>query len=116
MSRRVVDNLFALLVMGVASLVLSQGLFSSHEQHAGTKHAVTVLAQSNADPPGTIDGAKNPELISDFKAYEVFFHAVAVADNASQAEVLSAKNKFRRAHLSEADAAELLKILEEFHK
>jgi len=71
--------------------------------------------QADADPPGTIDGSKTPELISDFKAYEVFFRSIAVPGNSSEFKKWEAKDKFRRAELSDEDTASVIEILAEFH-
>jgi hypothetical protein len=67
------------------------------------------------EPPGTIDGAKNPEMISDLKAYEVFFTSVAISESASETERTQAKNKFVRAKLNEKDVAAVMKTMGEFY-
>ena len=116
MKLRVVLCLIALFVIGLVSLAIAQRS-PKNQDHKGMNHNASASAQSKTeDPPGTIDGAKNPELISDFKAYEVFFHSVVVADNAAEAEKLGAKDMFSRAQLSESDTVELMKVLGEFHK
>jgi hypothetical protein len=113
MKLRVISCLIALLLVGLMLLAITQRS-SSSQDHTVMNH--NALAQSNEDPTGTIDGAKNPELISDYKAYEVFFHSVAVADYATESQKLDAQDKFRNAQLSDEDTAKLFKILGGFYQ
>ena len=64
-----------------------------HHALAQTTPNLSQSAQpaQSLDPPGTINGATNPELISDFKAYEVFFHSVVVSE--TEPEVKKQKPK-----------------------
>lgn len=55
------------------------------------------------DPPGTIDGAKNPELIPDDVAYRVLLLAIAEPEDASPEQKARARAKIVRAQLSEDD-------------
>lgn len=115
MSLRAVVCIFVLLAFGLVSLAISQRS-SSQQSHRGMNHNLSVSTQPTGFPPGTIDGAKNPESISDFKAYEVFFNSVAVASRATNSEKFTARDMFSRAKLSEPDTGELMKILAEFHQ
>jgi hypothetical protein len=55
------------------------------------------------DPPGTIDGPKNPELIPDDVAYRVLLLAIAEPEDASPEQKARARAKIVRAQLSEDD-------------
>ena len=66
------------------------------------------------DPPGTIDGAKNPELIPDAVAYRLLFLAVAEPENATDEQKARARAKINPAGLDEADVEAFLKLLEQF--
>jgi hypothetical protein len=66
------------------------------------------------DPPGTIDGAKNPELIPDEVAYRMIVLAVAEPPGASAEAKERARAKLNPIGLSEDDAAAFLGLLAEF--
>jgi hypothetical protein len=72
-----------------------------HEQTAGTAQV--------------IDGAANPELISDAKAYEVFFQAANLPRNASAAKQAAARDKFKDANLTDTDTLLVMEALLGFH-
>lgn len=55
------------------------------------------------DPPGTIDGSKNPELIPDEVAYRVLMIAVAEPEDAAEEQKARARAKMHAAHLNDAD-------------
>ncbi len=67
------------------------------------------------DPPGTIDGAKNPELIPDDVAYRLVFLAFAEPENATDEERARARGKINGVGLGEDDADALLLLLSQFH-
>ena len=118
MNRKILLTLFALIFVGLVSYAIAQRYSQSDQSHKGMNHnsvAPVAQVQPKEDPPGTIDGAKNPELISDFKAYEVFFHSVAVSETGLEAKKAEAKNKFHRAKLDDKDTSALMKILGEFY-
>jgi hypothetical protein len=66
------------------------------------------------DPPGTIDGAKYPELIPDSVAYRLLFLAVAEPENATDEQIARARGKINPAGLSETDVEAFLLLLAKF--
>jgi hypothetical protein len=66
------------------------------------------------DPPGTIDGAKNPELIPDHVAYRMIVLAVAEPADATDERKKRARAKISAIGFSEDDAAAFLTLLGEF--
>jgi hypothetical protein len=62
------------------------------------------------DPPGTINGAKNPELIPDNDAYRAVFIALAEPQNASDAQKARYQAKIASAGLS-ADDTEAFRVI-----
>ena len=71
-------------------------------------------ASPGADPPGTIDGAKNPELIPDEVAYRMIVLAIAEPANATDAATERARAKLGPIGFSEDDAAAFLTLLSEY--
>jgi tRNA-binding EMAP/Myf-like protein len=67
-----------------------------------------------ADPPGTIDGAKNPEMIPDDVALRMIVLAVAEPTNASEEQKQRARAKIASIGLSDEDAAAFLALLAQF--
>jgi hypothetical protein len=61
-----------------------------------------------AYPPGTIDGAKDPELIPDDVAYRLLFLAVAEPDHPTPEQSARARAKLRAAQLSEDDLKNII--------
>jgi hypothetical protein len=82
----------------------------------GTTGGGAVIQQSTPqpDPPGTIDGAKNPELIPDAVAYRLLFLAVAEPENATDEQKARARGKIHPAGLSETDVEGFLILLAQF--
>jgi hypothetical protein len=68
------------------------------------------------DPPGIIDGAKNPELIPDETAWRLLFLAVAEPENATPEQIERARAKIAPAELSEEDTVAFLSLLTQFRK
>ena len=81
---------------------------------AGNQTAEAPTAQP--DPPGTIDGAKNPELIPDEVAYRMLFLGIAEPEDATEPQKARARGKIASAGLSEDDTEAFLRLLAEFHK
>ena len=79
-----------------------------------TSTASTDAQPATTDPPGTIDGAKNPELIPDDVAYRVLFLAVAEPENPTEEQLARARAKISRAQLSEEDTAAFLNAATQF--
>jgi hypothetical protein len=68
------------------------------------------------DPPGTIDGAKTPELIPDEVAYRMLFLAVAEPEDATEEQKTRARAKIAAAQLTEEDTQAFLKLMADFHE
>ena len=67
-----------------------------------------------ADPPGTLDGSKDPGQITDSKAWEVFIMSTALLDNASDYAHFQSRSKFARAHLDQDDVVVVMTALHHF--
>jgi hypothetical protein len=67
-----------------------------------------------AYPPGTIDGAKNPELIPDDVAYKMLFLSLMEPENPSDAQKARQEAKLRMIGLSDNDKAGFLAKLGDF--
>ncbi len=82
----------------------------------GNQAPATVLqaAAQGVDPPGTIDGAKNPELIPDDVAYRLVLLAIAEPQNATDAQQARFRAKIASAKLGEEDILALLQVLGTF--
>jgi len=72
------------------------------------------MAQS--DPPGTIDGTKNPDIIPEVVAYRAVLLALAEPENATDAQKARFRAKIASAGLNEDDTLALLVILAAFQK
>ena len=108
-------------IVGPSMLLFQKQSEMKIMRHHALAQPTPNLSQSaqpaqSLDPPGTINGATNPELISDFKAYEVFFHSVVVSETEPEVKKAEAKSKFSRAKLDDKDTAALMKILGEFYR
>jgi hypothetical protein len=68
-----------------------------------------------ADPPGTIDGAKNPELIPDDVAYRLIFLAFAEPEDATPEQKARARGKINPIGFSSDDADAFLQLLAQFY-
>jgi hypothetical protein len=66
------------------------------------------------DPPGTIDGAKNPELVPDEVAYKMLFLSLIEPENPTEAQKARQEAKLRMIGLSDSDKAGLLVKLGDF--
>jgi len=69
---------------------------------------------TGADLPGTIDGAKNPELIPDEIAYKMLFLSLMEPENPTEAEKTRQEAKLRMIRLAEDDQASFLARLGDF--
>jgi hypothetical protein len=67
-----------------------------------------------ADPPGTIDGAKNPELIPDALACEMLFLSLMEPEKATDLQKARQQAKLRKLHLSPQDTAAFLQLVNEY--
>jgi hypothetical protein len=68
------------------------------------------------DPPGTIDGSKNPELIPDDVAYRLVLLAVAEPEDATDTQKARFRAKIAPAGVDEEDTEAFLGILGPFQK
>jgi hypothetical protein len=109
-SRRATPLLLVLLILVLPFLTLPGGFHSAQTQPAHPRPSAV------ADPPGTIDGAKNPELIPDEAAYQAVFLAFAEHDNATDAEKARFHAKIAAAGLSNDDEQALFTLLAAFRK
>ena len=91
--------------------------------HARAQQNLTPAASAPAsappqvaqpDPPGTIDGAKNPELIPDEVAYRLVLLAMAEPENATDAQKARFQAKVAPAGLDENDIQALFGVLAPF--
>ena len=106
-----------LIVLAIAVVTLAGGLSQST-----TNKAEGVISTSkpqettgtSEDPPGTIDGAKNPELIPDEVAYSLFFRFLS--DRHSEEEKNSMRAYIKQSALDGVNVDALLAIGDEFKK
>jgi len=101
---------------GLIALVLG-GIMIVGTAAAPQSETVTTAEQISAippDPPGTIDGARNPELIPDAVALRMIVLAVAEPADATEAQKERARAKLRPIRLSENDATTFIELLAEF--
>jgi hypothetical protein len=131
-NRRIVLALLAVAALATGALVVlspatvagpqtdSGTCCSSPTVSSGTTTQETTSAVSTdplaqpADPPGTIDGAKNPELIPDEMAYWLIILAVAEPADATEEAKERAWAKIAPIGFSEEDAAAFLTLLAEY--
>lgn len=101
----------------LAFLILLSPFLTSNRGFRGTQTQPAQPPPSAAtDPPGTIDGAKNPELIPDDVAYRLVLLAVAEPEDATDAQKTRFRAKIAPAGLSEQDTEALRLILAALQK
>lgn len=76
---------------------------------------VAQISSAKADPPGTIDGAKTPELISDETALALLLRALNEPDQATEFEKKRSRALARSAGLGEPDTENLLRLARKFN-
>ena len=110
--------LLLLSVVLLAAFLLHQRANSSRAETDESPPAAPELQKPTPqpDPPGTIDGAKNPELIPDEVAYRMLFLGVAEREDATDEQKARARGKIAPAGLSEEDAEAFLRLMADFHK
>jgi hypothetical protein len=74
-----------------------------------------IVYSQNVDPPGTIDGSKHPELISDDISWRLFLRVAGESANATSQEQSRQAAKLQRIGLSPSDQAVLVQKLAKFH-
>jgi len=77
--------------------------------------AVAQVSSAKADPPGTIDGAKTPELISDETALALLFRALNQPEQATDLQKQRSRALVRSAGLDETDTENLLRLARNFN-
>ncbi len=100
----------ALLIAATVACILADAA----QNAARAPFAAPVRVQSAPDPPGTIDGAKNPELIPDLDAYRLFFMAIAEPSGATTRQLARLRGKLACLNLSDRDFNTVVAILAEF--
>lgn len=124
-SRLLVILLATIAVVGTLSIVIGASKSSSNNTVA-TPPASTVVALKN-NPPNTINGATNPELIPDHVAYSLLFRFLANRENEGDKKAIRAyirqmglgKKKCKDCEASETqdtDIDSLLAVAEEFNR
>jgi len=96
-SHRATPFLLAFLILASPFLSPRRGFHGAQTQPAQPPPSPA------ADPAGTIDGAKNPELIPDDVAYRMVFLGVAEPQDASDAQKARYQAKIASAGLNEDD-------------
>ncbi len=107
---------FAAFGAGLTALLLG-GILIVGTAAAPQSETVTSAEQTAAispDPPGTIDGAKNPELIPDEVALRMIVLAVAEPADATEEQKERERAKLRPMGFNEDDAATFVGLLSEF--
>jgi len=79
-----------------------------------TSTASTDTQAQPADPPGTIDGAKNPEMMPDEVAYGLVFLAVAEPMQSTPEQEARPRAKIGRAGMSKLDTEAFLHTVNEY--
>lgn len=128
-NRRIVLTLLALAALAVCALaVLSPRSTATPQTEPSTCCSSPAVSSATAsgdivpadmqadptDPPGTIDGAKNPELIPDEVALRMIVLAVAEPADATDEAKERARAKLNPVGFNEDDAAAFLGLLGEF--
>ena len=109
-SHRAIPFLLAFLVLASPFLTSTRGFRATQTQPLQPRPSAA------SDPPGTIDGAKNPELIPDDVAYRMVLLGIAEPEDATDAQKARFRAKIASAGLNEDDTAALLVILGAFQK
>jgi hypothetical protein len=91
---------FACVALVMVTRPASSQLDSSQTQATG---APAPAAVPQPDPPGTIDGSKNPELIPDDAVYRLVLLAFSEPENPTAAQLARFRSKIAPAGLSDDD-------------
>lgn len=102
------------LVIGVGTVAIALSITSQKAVSAPSAKNVPQSAQSKVDKPGTIDGAKNPQMIPDTTAYSLLFDLIA--NRRTEAEKGRIHAYLRQAGLEDADSDALIVAAEEFRQ
>lgn len=113
MLRRLFKGFLAVVIVSIfAAVVLTK--VPAKPRPAGLQSQPAPPRQP--DPPGTIDGSKNPELIPDEVAYKMLFLVLFEPENATEAQKARQQAKINQVGLSEEDSVALLTVTAEFHR
>jgi hypothetical protein len=110
LSRRIAVGACLSVLLTGGALILRISATPQTETGTTAEQTATVTP----DPPGTIDGAKNPELIPDGVALRMIVLAVAESTNAPEEQKERARAKIASIGLSDEDAAAFLALLAQF--
>lgn len=115
MMRKATRFTVSLLII-IASLVYASNLSQSQQGHDGLGHSVnsSLQSQSQADPPNTIDGNVNLELIPDHIAYIMVFRSIATPQN-TDLEKRRSRAWAKSIGFNDAVIDKLLAVANEFH-
>ena len=109
-SRRIAIGASLSLILIAGVLIFNTAAVPQTETIAPVQQAVPITS----DPPGTIDGAKNPELIPDEVALRMIVLAVAEPVDATEQMRERARAKLNPIGLSEDDTAAFLGLLADY--
>jgi hypothetical protein len=131
-SRRIVLSLLAVAALAApAFVVLSPATVAGPQIDSGTCCSSPTVSSGTAmqdtasaastdtnapptDPPGTIEGAKNPELIPDEVAYKMLFISLVEPEYPTAEQEARQQANFGMINLSADDTAVLLEVLGDF--
>jgi len=110
---RILLLLFAIVFVVSFLLLRGRGVSRAQAQQ-GLAPVPSAPATAQPDPAGTIDGAKNPELIPDQVAYRLVLLGIAEPENATDAQKARFQAKIAPAGLDVSDTEALLGVLAPF--
>lgn len=84
--------------------------------HSGAIRASEQSVAPRPDPPGTIDGAKNPELVPDQLAYKMMLMTLSLPPNATDRQKKRQQARLARIRLSPEDGNAVLGLAAQFRK
>jgi hypothetical protein len=109
---------FVVAVLVATALGLMTRPASTQPDDSATQGETSAAPQPastpNPDPPGTIDGAKNPELIPDETAWRMVFLGIAEPESATEEQKARAEAKIASIGLNKQDAEAFLYLLSQF--
>lgn len=104
-----------LLILGIAAIGARTSENTKGQLPTAASIAEQPLATAVSDPPGTVNGAKNPELVPDNVAYSLFFGFLA-GRQGSESEKNSMRDYFKQTALDGVDVDALLAAADEFQQ
>jgi hypothetical protein len=110
MSRKAISISIICLMLAASLIITGMTVSKSKPEHAVGSSQQKVV---KPDPPGTIDGAINPELIPDLISYTLVFRTIAVRQGTAFEKARS-RAWAKSAGLDEAAADKLIEAASEF--